>query len=113
MCVILNVGDNMAKRIKKKKKTRLKIGRILFSLFFVFVICFLGFKFINFNSEKIVIKEYYVSSINNMVSIYVYDEETEKIQEIDTLYRGQKVKSSYKIKTINDINYVEIKDDNI
>ena len=99
----------MTKRVRKRKKTKLKIGRIIIAFILLIAIVFGLYKITNFTKEKIIIKNYYIASNTNKVTIYSYNEETKQMEEIETIPRGQKVKSGYQIKTINENNYVEIK----
>ena len=104
----------MYKRYKYRKKKKLNIKRILLVLV-ILIIVFLGIKTVlNLTKEVIVFNDFYLSSDTNQITIYTFDEENQIMTEIDAMYRGTKIKSNEKIKTIGDINYIEIKiDENI
>lgn len=98
----------MTKRVKKRKKHKLKIFRILIATILLVAITFFLLKLVDFTKEKIIIKEYYLASTTNIITLYKYDEETSQMKEIDKAYRGTKIKSSDKNKMVADINYTEI-----
>lgn len=102
----------MSKKNRTRGRRKLKIGKII-SLIVIVATMIVGAKIIlKFTKEAIIIyKDFYLSSNTNTVNIYKYDEETKTMSEIDSIYRGKKVKSSEKNKTIGDINYTEIKID--
>ena len=103
----------MAKRVRRNRKRKLKTGRIILAFIFLVIILFCLGKLFDFTKEQIIIKEYYVASSKNIVDLYAYNDETEKMDKVDTLYRGTKVKSNTKNKTIDDINYIVVNmDDN-
>ena len=99
-------------RMKNKKSRRkLKIKNILIATVTLVMIT-IGFTFIISRIPKAVsFNDYYIASDVNKISLYMYDEEQKTISEIDTIYRGTKVKSNNKILTIGEINYTEIKYD--
>ena len=101
----------MTKRVRKKKKNRIKIGREIVALIILAGIAFGLLKLLKYTKDniKIINKDYYLSSNINTIKTYLYNEETKEMEENDEpLYRGTKVKSHDKIKTIEDIDYVEI-----
>ena len=101
----------MAKRNKYRSKKKLSIKKITIALIFLAIV-FLGIKLVfNFTKETIIFNDFYLSSDTNQISIYVFDEENKVMSEIDKMYRGTKVQSNQKTKTIGDINYTEIKED--
>ena len=104
----------MPRKIRKRKKVKLKIGRILIALIILILMFFVitkGLKFAK-NNIKIITKEYYLSSNSNEVDVYEYNEETEKLEKTNSMIRGEKLKSHDNIKTVNEINYIEVlKDD--
>ena len=102
----------MAKRVRKKSRKKLKIGRIIIALIVLVALGFGGYKLMNFTKEKIKIinKEYYLKSKINTIDTYTYDEENDKMTEAEKLYRGTKVKSHDKTKTFDEINYIEVFD---
>ena len=106
----------MTKRTRGRVKRKLKVKRII-ALFVIIAMIFVAVfglkKVFNFTKEKITYKDYYLSSNTNTVTIYTFDEENEIMSESDTIYRGKKIKSNDKIKTIGDINYIEIKVDEV
>ncbi len=103
----------MAKRVRKRKKKKIKIVRVLIAIIILFMIIFGLIKIIPMakNNIKLINKEYYLSSNNNKVDTYIYNSETEEMEKADSLTRGTKVKSNDKKKTINEINYIEIKNE--
>lgn len=100
----------MPKKVRGRKKIKLKVGRILITLVILIMILFALTKILHFakNKIKIITKEYYLSSNINEIDLYVYNEETEKMEKKDSIIRGNKVKSHNNIKTIDEINYIEI-----
>lgn len=101
----------MVKRNNRRSKRRLKIKNIVFGLLLL-IAFLLAIKFIlNFIKETVVFKDFYISSNTNVVTLYAFDEEEKIMSEIDKIYRGTKVSSNEKIKTIGDINYAQIKVD--
>ncbi len=104
----------MPRKSRKRKKVKLKIGRILIALIILIIALFAGTKILKLakNNIKIITKEYYLSSSNNEIDIYAYNEETEKLEKTISMIRGEKVKSHDNIKTVDETNYIEIlKDD--
>ena len=100
----------MAKRVRRKKKIKLRIGRIIIALLLLCGVGFALYKGIDFTKEKIIIKDYYLSSNINTVPIYTYNEETKKMEDVnDKIYRGTKVKSAYTKKVVDEKEYIEIK----
>ncbi len=95
----------MGKRVKKR---RLKIGRVILVIIVLGLVIFAISKALKFVGNKIITKEYYIASDNNMVSIYSYDEENNKLGDTKDIYRGIKVKSHDNIKNIDNIDYLEI-----
>ena len=57
---------------------------------------------------NIITKEHYLSSSVNEIITYKYNDEKQKMEESDKLYRGTKVKTHNKNKTIDKINYIEV-----
>ena len=101
----------MAKRVRKKRRRRIKIGRVLLLLVFIALIIFGGPKILELTKQKIniITKTYYLSSSTNKVPIYVVNSETDKLEESDKLPRGTKVKSNDKKKTFDEVEYIEVK----
>ena len=100
----------MTKRVRKKKK--IKIGRVIIALIILTGIGYAGIKVLDFTKDniKIITKNYYLSSNINTIKNYSYNEETKEMEENEEpLYRGVKVKSNDKVKTINEVDYIEIK----
>ena len=99
----------MPKRIKRKKKVKLKIGRIIIALIVLILAIFVLKKVLNFakNNITIITKEYYLSSNNNEVDVYTYNEETEKMEDGEKVSRGIKVKSHDNTKIIDEVTYQE------
>ena len=99
----------MAKRNKYRRKKRVKIKSVFFAIIFLIVILF-GIKLaLDFTKETIIFNDFYLSSDDNQISIYTFDEENKVMTETDKMYRGTEVKSNQKTKTVADINYTEIK----
>jgi len=99
----------MDKRNKRKGRRKLNIKRVLLAMIILFVLVFGIYIIIDFTKESIVFKDFYISSDTNKVTLYTFDEENEIMTDIETIYRGTKVKSNEKTKTIGDITYTEIK----
>ena len=106
----------MPRKVRRRKKVKLKKGRITIALIILVILLFALTKILNFakNSIKIITKEYYLSSNINEIDLYTYNEETKQMEKDSnsTMVRGNKVKSHDNTKTIDEINYIEIlKDD--
>lgn len=95
-------------RRKKKKKRKLKVGRIIIALILLVAIIFVLIKGISFTKDKLIVKEYYLSSDTNSIPIYSYDKEQNTMNETKKIPRGTKVKSSQDSININDISYKEV-----
>ena len=76
------------------------------------IVVFLVVKGISFVAKAIIFQDYYISSDTNEVTLYEYDKENQIMTDVNKIYRGTKVKSNDKTKTIEDIKYTEIKIDN-
>ena len=98
----------MSDRTRRTKKKKLKIGRIIIALVICIIIILAVTKLLGSTTTKIINKNYYISSTTNSVQLYSYNEESEKMEETEIIYRGTKVKSKDQKKIIGDINYVEI-----
>ena len=96
---------------KASKKKKLKIKNILIAVVILVTIIICIPKVINFSKNLVTYNNYYLSSHTNTVTIYTFDEEENIMTEEDNVYRGKKVKSNDKTKTIGDITYKEIKID--
>ncbi|MBR7042302.1 MAG: hypothetical protein IKI04_02250 [Bacilli bacterium] len=103
----------MTKRVKKKRK-KLKIGRIVIALILLVGLCFGAYKVLELTKEAVIDKTYYLTSNINEVKVYIYNEEKKALEENEMpLYRGTKVKSNDKKKTFDEVEYLTIKlDDN-
>jgi len=102
----------MDQRNKLRRKKRLKIKSILITviiLLFLVVGIMAIIKSLKNTTSTIVFNDYYISSDINEVILYKYDEENQIMTDIDKIYRGTKVKSNDNKKTIENINYTEIK----
>ena len=101
----------MTKKNKGRNKRKLNIKRI-FLAFIILIVIIFGIKIIiDFTKESIIYNDFYISSDTNQTTLYTYDAEEEIMTEIDMIYRGTKVLSNQKTKTIGDINYTEVKID--
>ena len=98
----------MAKRVKKK----LKIDRVVITFIILVMVIFGIPKLIKFTESKIISSEYYIASNTNIVPIYSYDEEKKDMTKVKEVYRGTKVKTHDKYKTIGEIEFLEIILDN-
>ena len=101
----------MTQKNKYRGKKRLNIKRVLLALIILVSTIFTASKLINKTTMAVVLNDYYISSDNNEITLYKYDSENEIMTDTSTIYRGTKVKSNNKIKTIANINYEEIKID--
>lgn len=95
-------------RRKKKKKRKLKVGRIIIALILLVAIIFALIKGVSFTKDKLIVKEYYLSSDTNSIPIYSYDKEQNTMNETKKIPRGTKVKSSQDSININGISYKEV-----
>ena len=104
----------MDKRDKRKGRKKLKYKRIILVIVILLVIILGTPSIINLTKETITYQDYFLASGTNQITVYTFDKENEIMTDTDTIYRGTKVKSNDKTKTIGDITYTEIKlDDNI
>lgn len=87
----------------------MNIKKLLLFIIIMLIVVFLITKGINFTAKAIIFQDYYISSDTNEVTLYEYDEESQIMTDVNKIYRGTKVKSNDKTKTIEDINYTEIK----
>lgn len=95
-------------RRKKKKKRKLKVERIIIALILLVAIIFVLIKGVSFTKDKLIVKEYYLSSDTNSIPIYSYDKEQNTMNETKKIPRGTKVKSSQDSININGISYKEV-----
>ena len=95
-------------RRKKKKKRKLKVKRIIIALILLIAIIIVLIKGVSFTKDKLIVKEYYLSSDTNSIPIYSYDKEQNTMNETKKIPRGTKVKSSQDSININDISYKEV-----
>ena len=95
-------------RRKKKKKRKLKVERIIIALILLVAIIIVLIKCVSFTKDKLIVKEYYLSSDTNSIPIYSYDKEQNTMNETKKIPRGTKVKSSQDSININDISYKEV-----
>ena len=106
----------MTKRVRKKNRRKIKLGRVIIALIAFIGIGFGITKLLDFtkNNINIITKNYYLSSNTNTIKTYSYNEETKLMEENEEpLYRGIKVKSNDKMKTLDEVDYVLINlDDN-
>lgn len=96
----------------KKSKKKLNHKRVIFAVAVLIVVIFGIKEIVSLITKAIVFKDFFLSADTNEVILYTYDKEDKLMEEIDTIYRGKKIKSNGEIITIGDINYVEIKIDN-
>ena len=100
----------MNKRNKRRNNKRINIKRVLLAIILLIVLIF-GIKLLfDFTKETVVFNDFYLASDTNQITIYTFDEENKIMTEIDKKYRGTKVQSNENNKTIGDINYIEIKE---
>ena len=101
----------MGRKNNKRSKKKLNIKRVVIAIVILLTIM-LGIKIVlDLTKEVVVFKDFYLSSDTNQITLYTFDEENEIMTEIDTMYRGNKVKSNQKNILIGDINYTEIRVD--
>lgn len=90
---------------RKKKKVKLKIGRLLVAILALIFIVLLGYKLLS--KTNIINKQYYISSEDTQVKLYSYEEE--KLREVKEIPRGIKVNSNDKSINVDNIDYIKIK----
>ncbi len=95
---------------KKKKKVKLKIGRILVALLCLIIAIVIVYKLLIGAKNILVNKQYYISSDNPIVKLYSYEEE--KLKEEKDISRGVKVNSNDKSINVDNTDYIKIKYDN-
>ena len=98
----------MADRIRKNKKKKLNIKRLIIAIFILLILGISLFELIKYPKNNIITKTYYISSTTNVVKLYKYNEEENKMIEDTDIYRGTKIKSQDKEKLIDNIKYLEI-----
>lgn len=98
----------MTNRNRSRKKRKLKIGRIIITLIILILIIFVIIKLLKSPTTNIINKEYYISSKTSSAQLYTYNDETKRMEESETIYRGTKVKTKDKRKIVDDINYTSI-----
>ena len=98
----------MTRRVRRKRRKKIKIFRVIIALIISLALIFGIYKLIGFTKVKIINKDYYLKSKVNEVDTYIYDEENDKMTEGEKLYRGTKVTSHDKIKTLDEEDYVEV-----
>lgn len=96
----------------KKRKRKLKIKNTLIAAFILLLIGICIPKLMLSVANIMNYNEYFIASNINEIPLYTYDEEQHVMNEIDTIYRGTKVKSNKNDITIGDIKYIEIKLEN-
>ena len=102
----------MTKRVKKKRRHKIKIGRLIIALIILVGIGFGAIKLLDYGKKniKIITKNYYLSSNVNAIETYTYNEETDLLEKNEEpLYRGTKVKSNDKVKTYDEVDYILVK----
>ena len=102
----------MVKKNEFRRNKKINIKRLLIAILIVAIIIIIGlgiFKLLTNATKSIIYNDYYISSDTNQVTLYTYDEESKMMIDNNDIYRGTKVSSNYKIKTVADVNYIEIK----
>lgn len=99
----------MAQKNKLRNKKRLNIKKLLTVMIILIIGVVTIVKITSCTEIMAPFNDYYISSENNKITLYTYDEEAKIMTDIDTIYRGTEVKSNDKIITIGDVNYTEIK----
>lgn len=102
----------MVKKNELRRNKKINIKRLLIAILIVAIIIIIGlgiFKLLTNATKSIIYNDYYISSDTNQVTLYTYDEESKMMIDNNDIYRGTKVSSNYKIKTVADVNYIEIK----
>ncbi len=98
----------MSDRLRKSKKKKLNIKRLIIAIFILLILGISLFELIKYPKNNIITKTYYISSTTNVVKLYKYNEEENKMTEDTDIYRGTKIKSQDKEKIVDDIKYIEI-----
>lgn len=89
-------------------KRRVSSKQLILTIVVILVVILSVNKVLNFKENKILFKEFYVSSENNEVVLYSYDEKNKNMSKSSTIYRGTKVKSNEYAISILDDKYIEI-----
>ena len=91
---------------KRRKKRRLKLGKLLLCLL-VLVLVIVGIIFLIKGTKKLTQKALYLASDTNSVAIYTLDDKENLIENKDGIARGTKVKTTGKTITKEDVTYSE------
>lgn len=93
---------------QRKRKKKLKPLAIVLLLLISVLLILLMYKLIRGGTTKLITKTYFIASSDSNVDLYVYNKQTKNMEKDKSIYRGNKVKSQNKTKTIGDIIYTEI-----
>lgn len=93
---------------KRKKKKKIRIGKLIIFLSLLIILLYFGYKFISSKLVKLVLTDYYLTSDISTIDSYEYDKENKKIVDSDKLIRGTKVSSYDKNIQIDEVNYLEV-----
>ncbi len=91
---------------RRKKKVKIKIGRIIIALVLLLLAVFVTYKLIMMTT-KIVSKKYFLASDNTLVKLYSYEDN--KLKEEKEVTRGIEVISNDKTIEVEDKKYIKIK----
>lgn len=95
-----NYGDDMS---RKKKKVKLRMGRIIISVMILCLIVFILGKTYSLSTDE----QYYVCANVPMVKLYSYEDD--KLSEVKNVARGIVVNSNSKVINVSDVDYIRIK----
>ena len=91
---------------KRRTKRKLKIGKLLICLV-VAILIIMGIFFLLKGTKKLIKKAVYLSSDNNVVTIYTLDDKDNLKESESTIARGTKVKTTGKTVTKEETKYNE------
>ena len=91
---------------RRRKKVRLKVGRIIIAMVLLLLAVFVTYKLIMMTT-KVVSKKYFLASDNTMVKLYSYVDD--KLKEEKEVTRGIEVISNDKTIEVDNSKYIKVK----
>ena len=95
---------------RRRKKVRLKVGRIIIAMVLLLLAVFVTYKLIMMTT-KVVSKKYFLASDNTMVKLYSYVDD--KLKEEKEVTRGIEVISNDKTIEVDNSKYIKVKYDDM